>query len=233
MTEPGDQSCPRCGAARTPDQEYCLECGLRLPPTSGRGARLRRTWVRRVGWYPGDWVWMTLLALVVAAAGAAAAIATTHRPTSNTGTTFVYTSPSVPVTSPPPAPPTTTAKTTLPTAPEPTTSARTATKATTTTAAPRNGKTPWPAGTTGWTVVLVSLPATPAGSERAQAQTKRAVRAGLPEVGVLQSAKYTSLHPGYLVVFSGVYDQRSQAESTLSAAQSGGFPGAYARQIVP
>src|SRR6185312_10847622 len=73
-------TCPRCGAAREPDQEYCVECGLRLPPVKGRLPAFRRWWIRRFGWYPGDWAWLSLLTLLVAVAGAAAAIAVTqHR----------------------------------------------------------------------------------------------------------------------------------------------------------
>ena len=33
-------------------------CGLRLPPSTGRVAALRRGWLRRFGWYPGDWIWV-------------------------------------------------------------------------------------------------------------------------------------------------------------------------------
>ncbi len=40
-------TCPRCGAARAPEQDYCLECGLRLPVVVGTVAALRRGWVRR------------------------------------------------------------------------------------------------------------------------------------------------------------------------------------------
>ena len=51
-----------------------------MPEVRGTLASLRRRWVRRVGWYPGDWMWIPLLALVVAGAGAAAAIAVSgHR----------------------------------------------------------------------------------------------------------------------------------------------------------
>jgi hypothetical protein len=63
-------------------------------------------------------------------------------------------------------------------------------------------------------------------------QAQKAVKAGLPDVGVLTSSRYTSLHPGYFVVFSGIFDARAQADSTLSAARSAGFRGAYVRQIV-
>jgi len=61
-----DRTCPRCGAAREPDQRYCLECGLVLPEVSGRLPSLRRRWIRRLGWYPGDWIWVSILTLVVA-----------------------------------------------------------------------------------------------------------------------------------------------------------------------
>lgn len=227
--EPSDRICPRCGAPRTPDQEYCLECGLKLPPTSGGLHRLRRIWVRRLGWYPGDWVWTTLLAFVVAAAGAAVAIAlTTSGASSNTGTTFAATTPNVPLTTPSTTAAAPTVDTsTLPTPPEPTTTTRVKPKP-----QPPNGKTPWPPSQAGWTIVLESEPATAGGRVRANARAEQAVKAGLPEVGVLVSSLYSSLHPGYLVVFAGIYDSRSQAQSTLNAAYAAGFSSAYVRQIV-
>src|SRR5438477_532001 len=55
-------------------QEYCIDCGLRLPLTQGAVPRLRRGWVRRFGWYPGDWIWFALVTLAVAGAGAVLAI---------------------------------------------------------------------------------------------------------------------------------------------------------------
>src|SRR5207237_3436 len=79
-----------CGAAREPDQRYCLECGLALPRVQGRLPSLRRRWIRRVGWYPGDWIWVSLLTLVVAAAGAASAIILTQR-VNDRGSVFVDT----------------------------------------------------------------------------------------------------------------------------------------------
>src|SRR5947208_1447203 len=47
-----ESTCPRCGAQRDPDQQYCLECGLVLPEVSGRLPSWRRRWIRRLGWYP-------------------------------------------------------------------------------------------------------------------------------------------------------------------------------------
>ena len=72
--------CPRCGTTHEPNQEYCLECGLRLPvEASGLIPRLSRAWRSRLGWYPGDWVWPSLLALLIAAlAGIGAAAFVSH-----------------------------------------------------------------------------------------------------------------------------------------------------------
>ena len=69
--------CPRCGTATEPHQEYCLECGLRLR-TPGLVPALSEGWRRRVTWYPGDWIWPSLAALVVAVIAASAAIVWTR-----------------------------------------------------------------------------------------------------------------------------------------------------------
>src|SRR5471032_1362607 len=72
-----EERCPRCAAPREPGQEYCLECGLHLPTLAGPVPALRRHWIRRIGWYPGDWIWISALTLLVAAAGAAISIGVT------------------------------------------------------------------------------------------------------------------------------------------------------------
>jgi hypothetical protein len=70
--------CPRCGSQREPRQRYCLECGLALPAVTGTRAALRRGWIRRLGWYPGDAVWASLALAALAAAGSALAIVRPH-----------------------------------------------------------------------------------------------------------------------------------------------------------
>jgi hypothetical protein len=77
---------------------------------------------------------------------------------------------------------------------------------------------------------LISIP-TSAGRSVAIARARSASRAGLPQVGVLESSRYSSLHPGYYVVFSGIYSSRSQAEQAREAASGRGFPLAYSREI--
>lgn len=193
-------TCPRCGSQREAGQTYCVECGLRLPIVLGATARLRRGWVRAVGWYPGDWIWIALACLVLAAAGAAASIAANHRHVTAAAATVV--------------------------APTPHSTAPSlgATGA--------NGQTSWPAGLDGWTVVLLSAPLTkgPAGP---QAAARAAARHGLLQVGVLDSSRFGSLHPGYYVVFSGVYGAPGDARIALQTAQDRGFGAAYVLRVAP
>jgi hypothetical protein len=222
--------CPRCGASYGPDQEYCLECGQRLRPAGGVFGRLATEWQRRFSWYPGDWIWPVLLFLLIAVAGATAAIVLAdagagnstlvatqggppHSPTTAPETATVAL-PSVPSGTPSGAPST-------PTAPPPPT-----------TTGPRPGTlTPWPAGQSGYTVVLESIPTSANGRALALDRARSASRAGLPQVGVLDSSLYSSLHPGYSVVFSGIYDSRAKADRALVAANAKGFSAAYVRQI--
>lgn len=215
-----DRRCPRCGAAYAETQEYCLECGTRLPEP-GALASLGAAWRRRLGWYPGDWVWPALLALVIAAAaGAISALFLADR-SSASANTLVATSPaasSVQVTE---------------TAPEPTTAP--ATTSGTTRAAPPPPPKPnqliaWPAGRTGWTLVLDSLPSH---GTAAFAEARQALRKGVKQVGVLDSSRFSSLHPGYFVVFAGIFDSQAEAQSALLDAHDHGYPGAYPREIVP
>ncbi len=210
--------CPRCDAPRAADQHYCVDCGLRLPPTEGALPALRRRWLRSFEWYPGDWFWPALLALAVATLGAAGAVALKERDRGNGGTTFEAAPLSAAPASAPARSPT--AITTLPAFPAPP-------------AEPRpSGETEWPPDTSGWTVVLVSLPRA-VGVDAARERAKRAARTGLSEAGYLVSDRFASLHPGYLVVFSGVYDTRAEAEAAVPTARSKGFGGAYARPIAP
>jgi len=112
---------------------------------------------------------------------------------------------------------------TLTTAPTPTT---------TTPPPPANPATvTWPRDQRGWTIVLLSLPQAN-GRSAAAAKAAEARQGGLRQVGVLDSSRYASLHPGYYVVFTGVYDTEAEAASVLQRARAV-FPTAYQREIVP
>jgi hypothetical protein len=217
-----DRACPRCGTPYAEAQEYCLECGARLPATGGLIAVLGSAWRKRLGWYPGDWIWPALLALVIAAAaGTASAIWLADR-SSASGETLVETSPAA------------SSVQQTETAPEPSTSSRTATTAEPPAPPPppppANQLTKWPPGRNGWTVVLDSVPS---GSRVAFAEARKALRKGMKQVGVLSSSSYSSLHPGYFVVFAGIFGSEAEAQSALLNAHEHGYGAAYPRQITP
>jgi hypothetical protein len=222
-----ERRCPRCSTPYAEGQEYCLECGDRLPAQPSLGARLGARWRRRVGWYPGDWIWPTLLALVVAVVAGVTSALWLADDSSSAGNTIVRTNAGPTTTAPPETAP-------EPTATAPTTTAPTGTTTTTPTPTPKPKATliAWPAGRAGWTIVLDSVPATN-GRAGALGEAKQASRLGLPQVGVLDSAQFSSLHPGYFVVFTGVYGTEAAAQSHIIDAHRRGYREPYPRRIVP
>jgi len=196
-----------------------------LPANTGVVVALGSAWRRRLGWYPGDWVWPALLALLVAvAAGLVSALLLAER-SSSASDTLVRTE-AVRATAP---------QTETP--PEPTTTAPTTTGAGTTPARPQKPKAgptlvAWPMSRSGWTIVLDSVP-TVNGRVGAVAEAKQALRLGLKQVGVLDSARFSSLHPGYFVVFAGIYETQADAQSHIIEAHRHGFRNPYPRQITP
>jgi hypothetical protein len=228
--EPG--LCPRCGAPHDPYQEYCLECGLRLPPPYGM--RSGEIWSRD----SPLWLWAALLALLLVALVAGAIVAIAAPRGDNDGGPkavgpIVSTGPSTTdtvgiITQPPTVtinPPTTTfgSTTTLPT----TTVGSTTTLSTTTTA---TGNVTWPAGKDGYSIFLKSVP-TSEGRAKADAAAQRARNNGLSQVGVLNSSDFSSLRPGYWVTFTGINDTQQQANAALPNARARGFPTAYTRPV--
>ena len=213
--------CPRCGTPYAAGQEYCLECGLELPASARATSALRGAWRRRIPWYPGDWVWAALLGLAVAAVAATVVVladrgnadgnrlvATDNRTVGTSADTGTLTETT----------PATTAET------------QTTTATTAPPAPPTNRLRSWPAGRSGYTVVLNSIPTT-AGHARAVDEARRAIRAGLQDVGVLDSSDFSTLHPGYYVVFSGFYPNSAAATNAVAAARDAGFRTPYPRQI--
>ena len=182
-------------------------------------------WRRRVAWYPGDWIWPSLLALVIAAlAGIGSAAFVAHdrgspdyvdatSPVTSAGSTEAPPEQTAP---PPPSSPTQT----QPQAPGPPPPAR------------AQPLTVWPRGKSGWTVVLQSLPVAN-GRAFALAQARAAEHSGLTQVGILDSSKYSSLHPGYYVLFTGIHNSFEDAESAATAAHAHHYPRAYPRRITP
>ena len=199
---------------------------MRLPVApSGVVASLGSAWRRRLRWYPGDWIWVALALFAIAALGAAVAILAS--PEEKTRRTLVATI--APAAAASPAQPTRSRG-----EPGPTQGRA---------SAPPSGNisrpgeqasgplrlTAWPTSRGGWTVVLRS----DVNQETARREARRALRAGFRDVGILDSSDYPSLHPGYHVVFSGVYKTQADAEDALAAARSHGYGRAYVRQVSP
>ena len=229
MSAADQDRCPRCGAQVQSGQEYCLSCGTRIVhEPAGPVARASTGIAARHEW-AGAWLVPALLGLVIAVLGTGAAIAISADgeepeaiPTATggsltvTGGTPTLTAPEPTTeTTPTTAPATTAATTTAPPPPRPTVPATIT----------------WPRGRRGWTIVLLSLPQTN-GRDAAAAQAQKARDGGLRRVGVLDSSRFASLHPGYYVIFQGVYADEAEASSALQRARAV-FPSAYQREIVP
>lgn len=224
--EPG--RCPNCGAPHDVYQEYCLECGRRLPGAYV-GGRYAEVWRRD----SPIWLWAALAALLLVAlvSGAVVALAATDDGKSSEPAT------SIPVVST--APSTTSTVGVTPstiTITPPTTTLGTTTFSTTTFGTTTFGTTTtgsnvtWPPNKDGFTVVLKSVP-TSNGRSQAEAAADKARTNGLSQVGILNSSDFSSLNPGYYVTFTGIYDTESQANAALPNARSKGFPTAYVREV--
>ena len=220
IDEPHALHCLRCDADSQPGQEYCLECGERLeharPGPVGRAAL---GVVERHPW-AGAWVLPALLGLGIAVLGTGAAIAIAgdgkkaNAVSTATGGSLTVTDRRSTLTAPAqPGPPKPQPAKTVPATP----------------ASP--AAITWPGKRRGWTIVLLSLPQSN-GRSAAAAKAADARRGGLRRVGVLNSSRYASLHPGYYVVFTGVFETEAEAASSLQRARAV-FPAAYQREIVP
>ena len=135
-------------------------------------------------------------------------------PTTPAGPTPTSTAPTAPTT---PAPPSTTPATPPPTVPPATPSPP---------GGGSSGIASWPAGKTAYTVVLVSAPR----HQQANAKAREAKSRGI-DAGVLHSNDYSSLNPGYWVVFAGQYGSANEARSHIDEFATKGFPGGYPRQV--
>lgn len=188
-------ACPRCAAALVEGQEYCIECGARLPATGS---------FRRASDPGRGWMLRSALALTVAVAGTGAAIAvagggveTTELATATGGFATVPDAETLP-------------------------------------APPEGGPArvvEWPPGEEGWTIVLESFPQVK-GRELAAEAARNARTTGLQPVGILDTSRYASFHPGYWVVFAGIYDSEADASGQLRRAKKVS-KAATVRHVVP
>jgi hypothetical protein len=207
------QLCYHCGAPITPDQDWCLNCGAAVT-TAIAGAS---------GWRTPIVIVAVVLLLAAAALVFAFVELSGEADKSVDGSTQTATGPSG-VTGP-------TGPIGLPTGPSgltgltgPTGSIPTPSVTTTPPTGADIGR--WPDGKTAYTVILFSEQSFSAAKSKAQTVPS------LPDVGILESSKYSTLRGGYFVVFSGQYDTQGAAQKAAKSAASQA-PGAYPKQVKP
>jgi hypothetical protein len=89
----------------------------------------------------------------------------------------------------------------------------------------------WPADMkTGYTVQLQTLPETGTTASAVQAAKTSATGMGAKSVGALKSEEFSSLKSGTYVIYSGIYKDRSEAQSALAPLEKS-FPGASVIEV--
>jgi hypothetical protein len=221
-------TCPSCGAPADPGQLMCLECGSRLALDYKRAPSWRLPAV--------------IAGAVVLLAGAGVAFALAQ--VTNNADKTTASAPTQPVANQAPAdtPPTASQPAAAPTpstpAPAPAPSGTTGATgaagptATTATTTPAPSSTPtgagWPAGQSGFTVIVASLPT----EADAKAKLKDAEAAGISGAAILHSDDFPTLRKGWWVVFDGRYDTIGQAQQQAQQDRSKpGFNQAYPRFV--
>jgi predicted nucleic acid-binding Zn ribbon protein len=234
-----ERRCPRCGSAMSPDQEWCLACGA-AATTEVAEPRGWRVPIMLTGAIVLLGVIGIVLAIVALSGGgeklgqatptpsaAAPPPTTTPAPTASPTVSPLPTETTTPDPNGTPDPnATTTPDPNATTTPDPN-----ATPDATST--PDNGGTgagstftAWPGGS-GWTVIIESA------STQSKAESVATSAQGKGHtVGILNSGDYSSLNPGYYVVFTEKYSSKSAAEDGLSSIKSD-YPDAYVRQVKP
>lgn len=216
--------CPACLSPVRADQRYCLECGERLqvdeiPPPPGGGSALAERGSAA----------LVVAAVVLVLVGVGLSWVALREPADDGAvTTATDTAPTD--TAPTGTVPTDTMPTdTMPTDTMPTDTMPTDTVPTDTGAATGD----WPAGLTGWAVIIASKDQVEFTEADARVIADEATAAGVLQTGVLDSSAYPSLNPGYWAVYSGPYTTQDEAEQAAANIRTQGYPEAYAREVAP
>ena len=206
---PAPRQCPRCGAAMTEEQEWCLRCGAAV------GTRIATAQGWRVP------LVLTGLLVTLAAIAIAIAIIQLADDTDEVPATAATPTPSAVQTPVPTPTPTLTPDPAATVTPTP---SATPTPSPTSTPDSSGSVAEWPAGTDGWTVVLASKSSEDAARDSAESFSAE----GIPDVGILNSDDFSSLKGGFWVVYSGEYDTQAEATDALDGIDA---PDAYIRRI--
>jgi hypothetical protein len=104
-------------------------------------------------------------------------------------------------------------------------SAPTTTGAATTPASEASFTSSWPAGKSGYTVQLQTLPESGTSLSAVESAKTAATAKGVKAVGALKSEEFSSLTAGSYVIYSGVYTKKAEAEKALTGVKRS-FPAA-------
>jgi hypothetical protein len=206
--------CPNCGAPVGADQDWCLNCG----------AAITTQVAAATGWRTP--VAIVAAVLLVAAAALVFAFVALSGEADDAANRPVAAAPTGPSgVTPTPTPSATGPTGVLPTGPSGS-SGPTGPIDTPTPEPPTESIGRWPDGKSAYTVILFSE------SSFSSAKAKARTVSTLPDVGILDSDRFSTLRGGYYVVFSGEYDSLERAQSAAEDARSQA-PGAYAKQVKP
>lgn len=88
----------------------------------------------------------------------------------------------------------------------------------------------WPAGASGYTVQLQTLPETGTTVAAVESAKSAASAKGAKAVGALKSSEFSSLSSGQYVIYSGDYHKRAEAQKALAALKKS-FPAAKVIEV--
>jgi hypothetical protein len=216
-------ACPQCGSPAERGQEMCIVCGSRITAApvadSGRGWKL-----------PAALAGLGVLLIGVAIAFGVVELTRDDDVKKDDVADLSPTTTAPPANQPAPAtPPPATGTPTTPEIPPATQEPQPQDPDTNTTPSPStSGPSEWPEGKTAYTVVLVSA----TNRNAADAKAEQAVKRGI-EAGVLRSDDFSTLRPGYWVVFAGQFSSSEEATRAADRYAEQGFGGGYPRQVKP
>jgi septal ring-binding cell division protein DamX len=225
-----ERRCPRCGSTLSPDQEWCLSCG----------AAADTEIVEARGWRVPIYLSTGLAALallgiilVIVALSGGPKVSPTPTPSpapTNAAPAPTATVSPVPTATVSPAPTGSPSTSATPSPTENPTETPSVSPSPTSTVSPTpttSGSSSFPGwtGGDGWTIIIESATS----QSKAEKVATSAQNKG-QTVGILKSDDYSSLNPGYWVVFSGTYTSKKDALDNLSSVQKD-FKDAYVRHV--
>ena len=91
----------------------------------------------------------------------------------------------------------------------------------------------WPAGLDGWATILISKEVDDFDNAYMEDLRSDAQARGLTDLGILYSSDWSTLNPGFRVLYQGPFDTRDEANRAAVAAQGNGYEFAYPRHVAP